>query len=109
MTGLMMDYPLTLTHILERAAKIYPRREIASRVHDGSMHRYTYRDFIGAFMFWRTRSTVWVFSPATASAHSAGTAIAIWSYISRSRAPDGAAYPQSAPLARPTGLYRQSR
>jgi fatty-acyl-CoA synthase len=45
MTGLMMDYPLTLTHILERAAKIYPRREIASRVHDGSMHRYTYLDF----------------------------------------------------------------
>ncbi|MCU1335830.1 MAG: o-succinylbenzoate--CoA ligase [Bryobacterales bacterium] len=45
MTGLMMDYPLTLTHILERSAKIYPRREIASRVADGSMHRYTYRDF----------------------------------------------------------------
>jgi fatty-acyl-CoA synthase len=45
MTGLMMDYPLTLTHILERSAKIYPNREIASRVHDGSMHRYTYRDF----------------------------------------------------------------
>jgi fatty-acyl-CoA synthase len=49
MTGLMMDYPLTLTHILERAAKIYPRQEIASRVSDGSgsgsMHRYTYRDF----------------------------------------------------------------
>jgi len=45
MTGLMMDYPLTLTHILERSAKIYPSREIASRVDDGSMHRYTYRDF----------------------------------------------------------------
>jgi fatty-acyl-CoA synthase len=45
MTGLMMDYPLTLTHILERSAKIYPTREIASRVPDGSMHRYTYRDF----------------------------------------------------------------
>ena len=45
MTGLMMDYPLTLTHILERAAKIFPDREIASRVDDGSMHRYTYRDF----------------------------------------------------------------
>jgi fatty-acyl-CoA synthase len=45
MTGLMMDYPLTLTHILERSAKLYPNREIASRVHDGSMHRYTYRDF----------------------------------------------------------------
>jgi len=40
-----MDYPLTLTHILERAAKIYPRKEIASRLADGGMHRYTYLDF----------------------------------------------------------------
>jgi fatty-acyl-CoA synthase len=45
MTGLMMDYPLTLTHILERSAKIYPSREIVSREPDSSMHRYTYRDF----------------------------------------------------------------
>jgi fatty-acyl-CoA synthase len=45
LTGLMMDYPLTLTHILERSAKIYPTREIASRTPDGSMHRYTYRNF----------------------------------------------------------------
>jgi fatty-acyl-CoA synthase len=45
MTGLMMDYPLTLTHILERSAKLYPRKEIASRLGDGSMHRYTYADF----------------------------------------------------------------
>ena len=45
MTGLMMDYPLTLTHILERSARIYPSREIASRAADGSIHRYTYRDF----------------------------------------------------------------
>ena len=27
MHGLMMDYPLTLTHILERSAKLFPRRE----------------------------------------------------------------------------------
>ncbi len=45
MTGLMMDYPLTLTHILERAAKLYPRKEIASRMPDGSMRRYSYADF----------------------------------------------------------------
>ncbi len=45
MTGLMMDYPLTLTHILERSAKIYPAQEIASRAPDGSMHRYSYREF----------------------------------------------------------------
>lgn len=45
MTGLMMDYPLTLTHSLERSAKLYPRKEIASRLGDGSMYRYTYADF----------------------------------------------------------------
>jgi fatty-acyl-CoA synthase len=45
MNGSMMDYPLTLTHILERCAKIYPTQEIASRMPDGSMHRYAYRDF----------------------------------------------------------------
>jgi fatty-acyl-CoA synthase len=42
--GLMMDYPLTLTHILERSAKLYPRKEIVSRSASG-MLRYTYADF----------------------------------------------------------------
>src|SRR5215831_18993314 len=45
MHGLMMDYPLTLTHILERSAKLFPGQEIASRLCDGSMHRYTYADY----------------------------------------------------------------
>jgi acyl-CoA synthetase (AMP-forming)/AMP-acid ligase II len=40
----MMDYPLTLSHILERSAKLFPRQEIASKTPDG-MHRYSYRDF----------------------------------------------------------------
>jgi fatty-acyl-CoA synthase len=44
MTGLMMDYPLTLTHILERAAKLFPNKQIATRTADG-MHRYTYSSF----------------------------------------------------------------
>ena len=44
MFGLMMDYPLTLTHILERSAKLYGRKEIASKMPDG-MHRYAYSDF----------------------------------------------------------------
>ncbi len=44
MRGLMMDYPLTLPHILERAAKLYGKREIASKSPAG-MHRYTYADF----------------------------------------------------------------
>ena len=44
MHGLMMDYPLTLTHILERSAKLFPSKEIASKMPDG-MHRYSYSDF----------------------------------------------------------------
>jgi fatty-acyl-CoA synthase len=43
MRGQMMDYPLTLTPLLERAVKLFPDREIASRTPDG-MHRYRYRD-----------------------------------------------------------------
>jgi fatty-acyl-CoA synthase len=44
MQGLMMNYPLTLTHILERSAKLFPRKEISSKM-PGGMHRYTYADF----------------------------------------------------------------
>src|SRR5258708_35343364 len=44
MQGLMMNTPLTLTPLLERAARLFPRKEIASRVETG-VHRYTYADF----------------------------------------------------------------
>jgi len=39
-----MDYPLTLTHILERSAKLFHRQEIASKTPHGT-HRYSYADF----------------------------------------------------------------
>ena len=42
----MMDFPLTLPHVLERSAKLFGAREIASRMPDG-MHRYTYAEFHG--------------------------------------------------------------
>lgn len=41
----MMRVPLTLPHFLERAAKLYPKVEIVSRLPDRSLHRYTYADF----------------------------------------------------------------
>jgi fatty-acyl-CoA synthase len=44
MQGTMMQYPLTLPHILERAAKFFPGAEIVSRRPDHSLHRYTYAD-----------------------------------------------------------------
>jgi fatty-acyl-CoA synthase len=43
MQGLIMDYPLTLTHILERARRLYPRKEIVTKT-AAEMHRYTYAD-----------------------------------------------------------------
>jgi acyl-CoA synthetase (AMP-forming)/AMP-acid ligase II len=45
MRGLMMDFPLTLVHSLERAGKIFGDVEIVSRRPDGRLMRYTYRDF----------------------------------------------------------------
>src|SRR5258706_742790 len=45
MKGKMMDFPLTLPHIFERAEKISPRVEIFSRRPDKSVHRHTYADF----------------------------------------------------------------
>src|SRR5882757_5043672 len=44
MQGTMMNYPLTLVHLLERAGKIFPESEVVSRVPNRSLHRYTYAD-----------------------------------------------------------------
>jgi len=41
----MMNYPLTLPPILERAGKLFGHVEIVSRKPDRSMHRYTFADF----------------------------------------------------------------
>jgi fatty-acyl-CoA synthase len=40
-----MDYPLTLTHILERAVRHFPKSKIVSRLPDRSLHCHTYADF----------------------------------------------------------------
>jgi fatty-acyl-CoA synthase len=44
MRGTMMHYPLTLSHLLERAGKYFPDVEIVSRRPDHGLHRYTYAD-----------------------------------------------------------------
>ncbi|MFZ0418101.1 MAG: long-chain fatty acid--CoA ligase [Candidatus Sulfotelmatobacter sp.] len=44
MLGTMMNYPLTLTHILERAGRLFPEQEIVSRLPDHSLHRCTYAE-----------------------------------------------------------------
>ncbi len=45
MRGSMMDFPLTVNHIFDRAGQIFADSEIVSRRPDRSMHRYTYADF----------------------------------------------------------------
>ena len=42
MKGTMMQFPLTLRPLLERAARLFPSVEIVSSRPDNSIHRYTY-------------------------------------------------------------------
>ncbi len=44
MDGLMMDFQLTLPHLLRRAETYYGNGEIVTRLQDKSFHRTTYRD-----------------------------------------------------------------
>ncbi|MCL4455700.1 MAG: long-chain fatty acid--CoA ligase [Deinococcus sp.] len=45
MHSTIMDFPLTLPHLLERAGKLFGKVEITSRLPDKSLHRYSYADF----------------------------------------------------------------
>jgi fatty-acyl-CoA synthase len=51
MKSTMMDVPLSLNHLLERAGQLFPRNEIVSRLPDKSLKRHTYGEF-----YRRTRS-----------------------------------------------------
>lgn len=41
--GLMMDFPLTLTHLLTRLSTYYAKQRITTRTHDGT-HQYTFAE-----------------------------------------------------------------
>ncbi len=43
MRGLMMDYPLTVTAIMERAKRLFPHKEIVTKA-GPNLERYTYRE-----------------------------------------------------------------
>jgi fatty-acyl-CoA synthase len=44
MNGLMMDYQLTLPHLLQRSEAYFGGKEIVTRLPDKSFHRYTYAE-----------------------------------------------------------------
>ena len=43
MRGQMMDYPLMLTHVLDRARQLYGKKEIVTKA-GPALARYTYAD-----------------------------------------------------------------
>jgi fatty-acyl-CoA synthase len=45
MRGLMMDWPLTIRALVERAARLFPHKEIVTRMPHG-LHRSTYADLV---------------------------------------------------------------
>jgi fatty-acyl-CoA synthase len=47
MHGLMMDYPLTLTHFFERTRRLFSTKPVATRVPGQPLFRYNYADFAG--------------------------------------------------------------
>jgi fatty-acyl-CoA synthase len=45
MKGLMMDYPLTLSHFFERSRRLFAKKTLATRVPGAPLFRYAYADF----------------------------------------------------------------
>lgn len=45
LSGLMMDYPLTLNTIVEHASRMTPKKTIRTKLPDGGWHEYSYADF----------------------------------------------------------------
>ncbi len=45
MKGLIMDYPLTLTHFFERARRLFPKKALGTRVPGEGLWKYTYADY----------------------------------------------------------------
>ncbi|HYB44857.1 MAG TPA: long-chain fatty acid--CoA ligase [Candidatus Methylomirabilis sp.] len=45
MKGLIMDYPLTLTHFFERSRRLFAKKVLGTRVPGAGLVKYTYADF----------------------------------------------------------------
>jgi len=45
--GLMMDYQLTIDRVLEHGNRLYPYKKVKTKLPDGTLHEYSYRDLYG--------------------------------------------------------------
>lgn len=44
MKGLMMDYPLTIGSIIDYGNRVFPHKQIVTKIPDGTRHQYSYHD-----------------------------------------------------------------
>ena len=47
LTGLMMDYQLTIDRVLEHGNRLYPHKKIKTKLPDGTLHEYCFHDLYG--------------------------------------------------------------
>ena len=73
LSGLMMDYPLTIDRVLEHGNRLYPYKQIKTKLPGGGLHTYTYRDLYGGSSGSAICSMGWASRRAIASAPSPGT------------------------------------
>ena len=64
MQGLMMDFPLTITSIMEHAERVHGAQEIVSVTRDNPRHRYTYADAFGRVRQLANAMKAWGMSPS---------------------------------------------
>ena len=64
MQGLMMDFPLTITSIMEHAERVHGAQEIVSVTRDNPRHRYTYADAFGRVRQLSNAMKAWGMSPS---------------------------------------------
>ena len=86
MNGLMMDFQLTLPHLLRRAETLFGEKQIVTRLPDKSFHRYTYAGMTQRAKQLAVALQQLGLEPGTASRRSAGTTTSTWRRTSGSPA-----------------------
>ena len=88
MISTMMDVPLSLNHLLDRAGSVFPGGQIVSRLPDKSLRRHSFAEY-----YRRTRAlgaalqTAGPAARASAWPRCAGTTMRTWRPTSASRRP----------------------
>ena len=110
LSGLMMDYQLTIDRVLEHGNRLYPHKKIRTKLPDGTLHEYSFREFYG-----RVKRLCNVLEGLGVEPGDRVGTFA-WNnhqhvelYFGVSRGGGGSAYAQHSPLSRSAGLHHQPR